>query len=83
LEKCKKMPLIILTTHATERLIERKIGIKEVKEVAIKGKVISSIDGKISKRGKLSNRRKHLIVVGKFSSKKILIITAYYENKIR
>lgn len=74
------MPKIILTNHAQYRMLERKISFEEIKQTIKNGDVVDTFNGaRMIVKYKII-QQKILNVVYKVESKRIIVITAYYEN---
>ncbi len=76
------MAEVILTNHIKYRLYERNIDVHDTKKIAKNGKVTKTdIDGTITKHGICSNGRPLSVVTIEINNK-LIIKTAYYEDKI-
>lgn len=74
------MAQVILTDHATFRLLERGVDVHEAKKVAKTGAIIKTDFNGIMTKSGISSNSKSITVVCKKEGNKIVIITAYYAN---
>ena len=74
------MTQVILTDHATFRLLERGVDVHEAKKIAKLGTIIKSNSNGIMIKSGITGNKKSVMVVCKKEGKKIVIITAYYAN---
>ncbi len=70
---------VILTNHAKYRLLERGIGVHDVKNIAKNGEIVKSEENGIIKKRGFAHDEKNLIVISREEKGEIVIISAYYE----